>query len=256
MGRIVKKSLSDMQCILRRRKKTNASVIFVHGFTDSIHNKTHKDKWKKSLNRVFKTADLFYFNWDANSKIDILFRILQKGLAALPLCSGSLFTQSARILFSSLLELKYAYKTAIKEAEAAGRSLGEDIKNIKNDYTYITVVGHSLGAKVVQKALAGIGPNMIHAVYLCGAATPEKGWDKSMQAVGERIFNLYSKQDRILTLAHILSIPKNPVGWKGFNTPDGKIVDVKVACRHANYHQELRAKQRTIIPSCASQNKL
>jgi hypothetical protein len=244
-----------MKCILKRKKKTDTSVVFVHGFTDSIHNKTHKDKWKKSLNRVFKTADLFYFNWDADSKIDILFRILQKGLATLPLCPGSLFTQSARILFDSLLELKYAYETAVKEAESAGRSLRQGIGNIKNDYTYIAVVGHSLGAKVVQKALAGIRPNIVNAVYLCGAATPETGWDKSMKAVEGRIFNLYSKQDRILTLAHLLSIPKNPVGWKGFSACNGKIIDIAVACRHANYHQELHVRPLTIIPSFVGQNK-
>lgn len=245
-----------MKCILKRRKKTNASVVFVHGFTDSIQNKTHKDKWKQSLNRVFKTADLFYFNWDADSKIDILFRILQKGIAALPLCQGSLFTQSARILFDSLRELKYAYETAIKEAEAAGQSLGEDIENaIKRDYTYITVVGHSLGAKVVQNALAGIKPNIINSVYLCGAATSEKDWDKSIKAVKKRVFNLYSKQDRILTLAHLLSIPKNPVGWQGFSSRNEKVVDIAVECRHANYHQQLHARPFTITPPSVAQNR-
>jgi hypothetical protein len=234
----------DIKYILKRRKRTNASVVFVHGFTDSIQNKTHKDRWKKGLNRAFKTADLLYFNWDADSKIDILFRILQKGLATLPLFSGSLFTQSAKIFFGSFLEVKHAYETAIKEAEAAGQSLRKDIENsITKGYKSITVVGHSLGAKVVQSALAGIKPNMIDSVYLCGAATSEKDWGKSIKAVEKKIFNLYSKQDRVLTLAHFLSIPKNPVGWKGFSRLNGKIIDVEVECRHANYHQKLRARQ-------------
>ncbi len=242
------KGLPDIKYILKRRKKTRASVVFVHGFTDSIRNKTHKDKWKKGLNRVFQTADLLYFNWDADSKIDILFRILQKGLTALPLCPGGLFTQSARILFDSFLEVRHAYETAVKEAETAGQSLREDIENsIKKNYKHITLVGHSLGARVVQNALAGMKPNMINSVYICGAATPEKDWDKSIKAVSERMFNLYSKQDRILALAHLLSIPKNPVGWKGFSRLNGKIIDVEVECRHANYHQKLRERPLKVI---------
>lgn len=239
----------DIKYILKRRKKTDASVVFVHGFTDSIQNKTHKDKWKQSLNQAFKTDDLLYFNWDADSKIDILFRILQKGLTTLPLCPGNLFTQSARILFDSFLELKHAYETSIKEAESAGQNLKQHIENsIKKDYKHITLVGHSLGARVVQNALAGMKPNTINSVYLCGAATPEKDWNKSIKAVKSKIFNFYSKQDRILTLAHLLSIPKNPVGWKGFSRLNRKIVDVEVECRHANYHQKLRAGQLRITP--------
>lgn len=232
-----------MKYILKRKKKTRTSVIFVHGFTDSIHNKSHKDKWKKSLNRAFKTADLLYFSWDADSKTDILFRILQKGLSGLPLCPGGLFTKSAKILFDSFLEIKHAYKTAIKEAESAGKILRKDIENfIAKDYEYITLVGHSLGAKVVQNALAGMKPNMINSVYLCGAATPEEDWRKSVKAVKDRIFNFHSRHDHILTIAHLLSIPKNPVGLKGFSSLNEKIVEVDVECRHANYHQKLRAR--------------
>jgi hypothetical protein len=244
-GVIIKRPKSrkiEMQYILKRKKRTDSSVVFVHGFTDSILNRSHKEKWKKGLNRVFKTADLLYFDWDADSKMDILFRVLQNGLVGLPLCPGGLFTQSARILFDSLFEIKKAYEAAIREAESAGQGLRKEIEDrIRPNYGHVTLVGHSLGAKVVQNALEGMKPGMINSVCLCGAATPQEDWKKSIRAIEDRIFNFYSKQDRILTLAHLLSTPKNPVGWKGFNGANNKIIDLEVECRHANYYQELRA---------------
>lgn len=98
-----------------------------------------------------------------------------------------------------------AFKLYERRAEELGRSLKQYISRIpkaKRDKLAINLIGHSLGARVIHYALATndwSDYNLNDCVFLGGAADAEdEDWQDCLVQINGRIYNVYSKADRIL----------------------------------------------------------
>jgi len=97
-----------------------------------------------------------------------------------------------------------AARTGVQLAEAISRTTGQKF----------TLVGHSLGARVIYYALEALSTKdtlFVDNVILLGGAIGRKdkeGWERAANAVSGKIYNCFSKQDKILRL--LQNPPKSP----------------------------------------------
>ena len=90
----------------------------------------------------------------------------------------------------------------------------------------ITLVGHSLGARVIHSGLlAGAGAGRVHDVILLGGAVRRKrrNWEQVGAAIEGRVVNVFNRNDMILAGLRTLTFLKSsPCGLKEIdakNTP-------------------------------------
>ena len=99
------------------------------------------------------------------------------------------------------------WHTAMVKAAMTGIVLA-DLMSRTPEKKYI-LVGHSLGCRVIYYALEALStrtdtPVVENVILLGGAvgADDEPGWTRALQAVTGKIYNCYSKNDRVLNAAY------------------------------------------------------
>ena len=134
-----------------------------------------------------------------------------------------------------------AARTGVQLAEAISRTTGQKF----------TLVGHSLGARVIYYALEALSTKdtlFVDNVILLGGAIGRKdkeGWERAANAVSGKIYNCFSKQDKILRL--LQNPPKSPTAEHvirercDFLNPCGGVlqeppVSKNISCRSSTAH--------------------
>ncbi|SFB86690.1 Protein of unknown function [Marinospirillum celere] len=160
-------------------------VIIVNGFLTQDDQEA-KD-WLEALSAFRQTTPVHYFTWESKSKKELV----EFG-AALASAKGA--QRLVRLAINP-------WHTAMLNAQLAGQKLAVQIRE---QGVPVTLIGHSLGARVVFSALLALAaqpkPWVDHAVLLGGAVgrSKEKKWCKAASAVQGQLHNCYSDKDYIL----------------------------------------------------------
>jgi pimeloyl-ACP methyl ester carboxylesterase len=117
-----------------------------------------------------------------------------------------------------------AARTGVQLAEAISRTTGQKF----------TLVGHSLGARVIYYALEALSTKdtlFVDNVILLGGAIGRKdkeGWERAANAVSGKIYNCFSEQDKILDVFYRTANAglSDPIGVRPIDCGGEKIVNI------------------------------
>ena len=121
----------------------------------------------------------------------------------------------------------HALHIGIIIANKNGRNLARFIADFKHKspYTRIRLIGHSLGAHVIQSAIKNLAKNVknkgiLEAVYFFGGSIPAdalnpKNGSDTQKIVATKIRNYYSPYDDVLQLADDWNWIDTPIGYNG-----------------------------------------
>ncbi len=124
------------------------------------------------------------------------------------------------------------WHTSMVRAAQAGIQLAEAISRT-TDKSY-TLVGHSLGCRVIYYALGALGTKsdrFVNNVLLLGGAVgrnDDDGWSKVVAAVSGRLFNCYSSKDQILGKLYTVANAglSDPIGVRPITYESPKIRNI------------------------------
>ena len=120
-----------------------------------------------------------------------------------------------------------ALYTGVTIANKNGRNLAKFVVDFKrkSPNTNIRLMGHSLGAHVIQSTIKNLSKNtknkgIIEAVYLFGGSIPANSFSPTngstmQRIVSTKIKNYYSPYDDVLRLAEEWNWMVTPIGYKG-----------------------------------------
>ena len=161
------------------------------------------------------TIEPFALRWEPSSLRDLGMSITKvlKSYA----WSAAKLELVRRTIFASLLAglwplglLKIArvldnpYSVAKARSDKAGQILAEVLMQKAQGERPLTLVGFSLGARVIYQALLHLAEHnafgLVESVVLVGAPTPseERAWRRIRAVVAGRVVNVYSQEDHIL----------------------------------------------------------
>ena len=138
-------------------------------------------------------------------------------------------TTGAQYITSAL----HALYTGVTIANKNGRNLARFITDFKrkSPNTKIRVMGHSLGAHVIQSTIKNLAKNIknkgiLEAVYFFGGSIPNNALSTrngiaAQKIVATKIRNYYSPYDDVLRLADHWNWVDKPIGYRG---SDGKTI--------------------------------
>ncbi|KAK6345620.1 hypothetical protein TWF718_007530 [Orbilia javanica] len=113
-------------------------------------------------------------------------------------------------------------------AEKAGKILADALINRVQGNRPVTLVGYSLGSRVIYSALVELAERrafgLIENVYMLGSAAPSSGdgWIKVRSVVSGRVVNVFSEKDYILGFLYRTSAVQFGVaGLQSVKWPDG-----------------------------------
>jgi len=123
----------------------------------------------------------------------------------------------------------HALYTGVTIANKNGRNLARFITDFKrkSPNTKIRVIGHSLGAHVIQSTIKNLAKNVknkgiIEAVYFFGGSIPSDALSTrngitAQKIVATKIRNYYSPHDDVLSLVDNWNWVDTPIGYRGAN---------------------------------------
>lgn len=214
------------------------AVIVVNGFlSEKDHDTTD---WEKSLSLHFSKDTWYHLDWEA-SRLRDLGGLVQSSLTKLRgsatlkamakrgtrAAGRKLGPATAMALAADIADNPWhvtmyrAQQTGILLADAIARTSG---------WTF-TLVGHSLGARVIYFALEALSSRRekpIREVYLLGGAVDrndKKGWRNALKPVRRRIYNCHSETDDVLGVLYRAAngYRSDPIGFGGISLRHGKI---------------------------------
>ncbi|KAF2204113.1 DUF726-domain-containing protein [Delitschia confertaspora ATCC 74209] len=100
--------------------------------------------------------------------------------------------------------LENPFSVAVARAEKAGKVLAQVLISKVQGERPVTLVGYSLGARVIQSCLVELAEQnafgLVESVVLMGAPVPSdsRSWRKIRSVVAARVVNVYSTEDYIL----------------------------------------------------------
>lgn len=193
-------------------------IIFINGFTQE-KEKQFKD-WQLGQAYFDKECSMYSVTWGSktNAALGKAFaegvgtEAAKKILTELAKAGGkgaaSKLTPLGWLAFLSTLAgnpwhnaMFRAAQTGVQVAEAISRTEGKKF----------TLVGHSLGCRVIYYALEALATkkeNFVNDVILLGGAVGKgdiKGWENILSAVNGKIYNCYSKNDQVLSKIYIIA---------------------------------------------------
>ncbi|KAK6360198.1 hypothetical protein TWF730_006349 [Orbilia blumenaviensis] len=120
------------------------------------------------------------------------------------------------------------FNIAKTRAEKAGRILADALINRVQGNRPVTLVGYSLGSRVIYSALVELAERrafgVVENVYMLGSAIPSggEGWIGARAVVSGRLVNVYSEKDYILGFLYRTSaVQLGVAGLQSVKWPDG-----------------------------------
>ncbi len=227
----IKESITqeDEQLIKLQEGDENSMIVCIDGFL-SEKTTTQFSDWLEGLNTLEINSKVYGFKWQAKNYN----YIPNKGLST--------------------------WYEAVSNSLIAGEELSKYIisKKSKNPNLEITLMGHSLGARVIFNTLHHlINSNIkVNRVFLFGGA---KGrdiieWTDVSFAIREGIYNFYSKKDGVLKNLYSVAMLEKPIGLskikiiKNKNTKKLELKNINVT-NIINGHGEYKPKLDKILNS-------
>ncbi|SFL22841.1 Protein of unknown function [Rhodanobacter glycinis] len=227
--------------IIKEAGDCNNSVLFVNGFLNQAQD--NLDDWRDGAGRIFKGYTLYLATWESKTLASLggLFAggASKAALSGVAIKAASRATKKAAGKFNPLGAATIAadvigndWHTAMVKAAMTGVLLA-DIMSRTPEKQY-TLVGHSLGCRVIYYALEALSTRaakpVIRDVILLGGAVgadDELGWRKATEAVSGKIYNCFSGRDGVLSLAYkgANALSSDPIGLRPISYQTQKIVN-------------------------------
>jgi hypothetical protein len=195
---------------------TGTGVIFVNGFLSEAEEGFQD--WQDGVRAKWSRRPWYSVRWEA-SKLAKLGRMLaiDASGASMHAFAKKLSARAARKAASKFNPLTWAmlvaemagnpWHTAMVKASMTGILVADLLcRTAPREYT---LMGHSLGARVIAYALQALstrsGRPVVRDVYLLGGAidrTDKAMWNNAAKAVSGTIHNCYSRNDKVLQYAY------------------------------------------------------
>jgi pimeloyl-ACP methyl ester carboxylesterase len=203
----------------RRDNNSRHGVIFINGFL-SQGNTCNQD-WSEHLGNAGYGHDSWYrVHWES-SQLDELISSVQKKSAKNinpfdihqgRINHGSIITMLGGAIGGIVEESALHWYTALLKAEITGRMLGIAISRTPG-WTF-TLIGHSLGARVIQSALVTLahiarGDQKVERAILLGGAvdcTADMEWSLAIESIKGHLDNGISQSDDTLRFMYQSSL--------------------------------------------------
>lgn len=203
----------------KRREGGKHAVIMVNGFL--TRGDLDVSDWEDSILRQFRRATWYHLDWEAGRDPASRLRHAMTIDGLLERACGEGEPDALTLWHSTMAG-----------AERAGELLARAI-SATPDWRY-TLVGHSLGARVIHfalKELAGRKRKQIENAYLLGGAVgggakDSACWEAAVSAVKGNIYNCYSGGDTTLRLLYQGANAKlsEPIGYSGIRLSHPRII--------------------------------
>jgi len=192
----------------KKRDGVYPYIITIDGFLNEGNNEN--GEWETILHTKFKNNAWLHLHWESENKSKLIKGILSGGILSSRLIISPLFRPTVAI--------KKSWNNALKKSEEIGKNLSRSLENYqKNNENYI-LLGHSLGSRVIYFCLKEHYNNKVQVVkevHLLGGAVENHAekWLDVEKSVKNKIFNYYTKNDKVLKFAYQLGTFKtNPIG--------------------------------------------
>lgn len=211
---------------------SDEKIICIDGFLTEESENT--EEWRQVLSSVFPNAEIHRVIWESKTLKSIgrafTSKVFKDGLAEF-MKAGA---KSASKKFASKLSIvglvfegfgmvNNPWWVAMSKARWAGQSLAEWICKNTNHGDTFTLVGHSLGVRVIFHCLHALSnsqnqspPKIVRVIMLGGAIGRDsvEEWKFVSNSVQEKIVNAYTKNDNVLRYLYQLSTlgMSSPIG--------------------------------------------
>ena len=182
----IDKKIHDIK-VLKKNKFSNSIIICIDGYL-SENRKNQFQDWLKGLNTFGVKATILGFSWEASNYK----KVINGGVSSW-------------------------YET-VHNTLKASRYLAQYIVKLKrsNPKIKITLMGHSLGARVIFNTLYHLAKNgnrVEQVLMFAGAKRVDRViWADVLTAVKSNVFNFYTRHDRILKHFYQISMFNTPIG--------------------------------------------
>jgi hypothetical protein len=216
-------------------------TIYINGFMEQLDETF--EEWTKPQLAIDPNQRVYGVTWSSKTKFELGTTFAQGvgtkiGIAALKDIAkrgGKTVAKGLNPLF--LLDaigdlIGNPWHTSMVRAAQAGVQLAEALSRT-SDKQY-TLVGHSLGCRVIYYALEALSTKRekyVTNVVLLGGAVGRKdhdGWTRALDAVSGKILNCYSSQDMILDRLYRTANAglSDPIGVRPIELINPKLVNI------------------------------
>lgn len=225
----------DHFSIKRVKTGDQHGVIFINGFLSE--QDSDAKVWEEQLAHRFLDRSWYHLDWEASSlkKLGLHLTASPQGACDFAVGLAKTVTEMATNAMSASYSdfVRNPWHTSMVKAQMAGALLADAIA--RTPHFKFTLVGHSLGARVIYFALKALSSRKkvsVEDVFLLGGAVgggkkDAKGWRYAEQSVNGRIYNCLSKRDAVL--AHVYTNANlrysDPIGYVGIIQKSAKIVN-------------------------------
>jgi len=223
----------------KRRAGGKHAVIMVNGFMSQ--GDLDVSDWEAAIAQKFGRATWYHLDWEAERHLS---NRAEHWLSTDGLVDWAYVKNHQNVLTR--------WHSAMVAAERAGELLAQAI--LRTPQWRYTLVGHSLGARVIHfalKALAARSYKRIENVYLLGGAVgggsqDSACWETVASALKGRLFNCYSGGDTVLRVLYQLANAgmSDPIGYCGIQLQHPRIVSYDASARvqgHGQWKREFRS---------------
>ena len=193
--------------------------IFTHGL-NSVRNEQAYYVLCDRILQANPAGRVYLFHWPSSGvRFPVATSLLRHLNQLRRFNPAQLVWAPVEMIIAKVVKEVVGFRKAKKNAETAGRQLLRRLSNVPQaKECKINLIGHSLGARVIQYSLMSsnwTGYKLENCILLGGAANLEAEWNEYLEKVDRRIFNLYSQKDQWLRAASILTgskmIGRNPI---------------------------------------------
>lgn len=212
-----KKATESVNTLLLQRGSSNRRIIIATGFLSRPELASSYSRWINSIRTVDKTAHIYAFVWDTRD-VSLLFK---SALRTYALKGGLL-----KALGYSVDKIRTTWKDAKLNCSVYSPSLVNDIErmhSLSRKRLNVTLIGHSLGARLLCDALGLAEKGMISNVFTVGGAVGYDAlWFRHARKV-KSLYNCYSSNDQILSkLYKFVESGEVPIGIRRIGKSDTK----------------------------------
>lgn len=222
--------------IRRVKSGDDHGVIFINGFLSQLDSDT--EVWEKQFAQQFLHRSWYHLDWEASSLKRLGIHLSDSKNGATDLAAGLAKTVadlSFNFLTVSLFDIaKNPWHASMVKAQMAGVLLADAIA--RTPHQKFTLVGHSLGARVIYFALKSLSSRpkvSVEDAFLLGGAVgggekDSKGWSYAEKSVRGRIYNCLSKRDSVLEYVYTNANLQrsDPIGYAGIARKSEKILNI------------------------------
>lgn len=195
------------------------AIVFITGYCTEEHCEPyHHRHWVSNLREAGWRGSIYHLWWDSSNNRNFYSTIGQLGVGA----------------FAHWDKHK-------RRARRVGEDYLENLISRQVNETTISLIGHSLGARVIFFAGSNWSTWSSHRlknVFLLGGAIPKnRNWEKVASSLSGKVFNIYNSLDTTLRgLYRVSSFGLFPCGLMSIDSIDSRINNVDVTSLVGNSH--------------------